>query len=151
MTDSIVDFLGSVLGSTVAAAIVSAAVSFFVAERKLKREHRLESMAEAAAASLLRQKPFRMRSFDVIKYHLAGFEDDELRKVLVRCGAIRWRTDSGTEYWGGRNCNRPWLGQVPLPEGRKLLEYPEDNRPGLAGSVYHRLRMLYYVNVLGRP
>jgi hypothetical protein len=34
------------------------------------------------------QSKWRLRSFDVIKFHLGGFEDDDLRKMLVKAGAI---------------------------------------------------------------
>ena len=39
------------------------------------------------------------RSFDVLKKHLGGFEEDELRKILVRAGAILVFRDDGTEWW----------------------------------------------------
>jgi hypothetical protein len=107
-----------ILGSVVVAAVISAAMCFFVAERKLKREDRLENMAETAAATLLTQKPYRTRSFEMLKYHLAGFEDDELRKILVRCGAVRWLDAGVKEFWGGLNRNRAWLSEESLPEGK---------------------------------
>jgi hypothetical protein len=35
------------------------------------------------------------RTFAIIKHHLGGFEDDELRKLLVRAGAIRATAKTG--------------------------------------------------------
>jgi hypothetical protein len=137
-------------GSAVVAAAISAVVSFFVAERKLKREHRLESMAEAAAAALLRQKPFRMRSFEMIKYHLGGFDDDELRKILVRCGAVRWLDAEKKEFWGGLNRNRAWLSEEELPDG-DLPKYPKGSSPGRVLQAYDHLRQFFYVDLMGRP
>lgn len=35
-----------------------------------------------------------------MKKHLGGFEDDELRKILVRAGAIRvYRKEDNAEMW----------------------------------------------------
>ena len=46
-------------------------------------------MAEETARHFLSHKSFTDRSFEVLKKHLGGFDDDELRKILVRAGAIR--------------------------------------------------------------
>ena len=40
-----------------------------------------------------------IRSFVTLKNYLGGFEDDELRKILVRAGAIRTFRDDGSEWW----------------------------------------------------
>ncbi len=63
---------------------------------------RTEFMAEQAAKSLLENDNWRKRSFVEIKKRLGGFEDDELRKILVRSGAVRFEVkDEGkTELWG---------------------------------------------------
>ena len=57
-------------------------------------------MAEKAALKLLESKEWRMRSFDAIKARLGGFPDDELRKVLVRAGAVRFKGRNDEEVWG---------------------------------------------------
>ena len=54
--------------------------------------------AERAARNLLECTTWKRRTFDTLKYHLGGFEDDELRKILIRAGAIRFEED--VETWG---------------------------------------------------
>ncbi len=66
---------------------------------KLKLEHKTDFMAEETVKHFLSHKSFTDRSFDVIKKHLGGFEDDELRKILVRAGAIRDFREDGSEWW----------------------------------------------------
>jgi hypothetical protein len=67
---------------------------------KLAREqHRTEFMAEETARALLSHKGFTDRSFDTLRRHLGGFEDDELRKILVRAGAMRTYREDGSEWW----------------------------------------------------
>ena len=34
-----------------------------------------------------------------LRNHLGGFADDELRKILVRAGAIRVYREDGSEWW----------------------------------------------------
>jgi hypothetical protein len=67
---------------------------------KLAREqHRTEFMAEETARALLSHKGFTDRSFEALQRHLGGFEEDELRKILVRAGAMRFYRDDGSEWW----------------------------------------------------
>jgi len=87
-------------------AIVGGAISFvlnrqqFDNQLKLAREqHRTEFMAEETARALLSHKGFTDRSFETLQRHLGGFEDDELRKILVRAGAMRVYREDGTEWW----------------------------------------------------
>ncbi len=47
----------------------------------------------------LNHKSYTDRSFVTLKKHLGGFEDDELRKILVRAGAIRTFREDGSEWW----------------------------------------------------
>jgi hypothetical protein len=71
--------------------------------------------AAAAVQELLRQSPYRMRSFEIIKYHLPGLQEDELRRILIQAGAIRWMTKSDQEVWGLLERNRCWLSVRHLP------------------------------------
>jgi hypothetical protein len=101
--------------------VITAVVTVGVAERKLRRDFGLEFAGERVAHELMQSK-WRLRSFDVIKFHLGGFEDDELRKMLVKAGAIRFESKSGFELWGLLARNRDLLGvtQVPWdPENRR--------------------------------
>ena len=106
------------LWETLAVSIVSGAVggygTYRVQERKLQKEYQLQDSAERVARALLSDQTWRLRSFKVIRHHLGGFEEDELRKILVRCGAIRFMSKSGQELWGlvERNFDRLGITKV---------------------------------------
>jgi hypothetical protein len=87
----------------VTAVIVAAStgyITFRVQEERLKKELKTEFMAEKVAKDLLSNEKWKQRSFDTIKKRLGGFEDDELRKILVRAGAVRFEGSNGEELWG---------------------------------------------------
>jgi hypothetical protein len=63
-------------------ALATGFITFFVAERKLRRDFGLENAAEKVAHDLMTTR-WRLRSFALIKAHLGGFDDDELRKLLT--------------------------------------------------------------------
>ena len=65
----------------------------------LKSQHKTEFMAEDTARHFLSHKGFTDRSFETLRSHLGGFDDDELRKILVRAGAIRVMREDGSEWW----------------------------------------------------
>jgi hypothetical protein len=67
--------------------------------RILQEQHKVEFMAEETARHFLGHKSFTDRSFDTLRSHLGGFSDDELRKILVRAGAIRVFREDGSEWW----------------------------------------------------
>jgi hypothetical protein len=73
----------------------SSAITFALQERRLLTELRIEFMAEQAAKSLLENRCWTKRSFDQIKKKLGGFEENELRKILVRAGAVRFESSDG--------------------------------------------------------
>ena len=81
-------------------AIITAVAAFHLQERKLKWELRTEFMAELAAQALLQHEKWKKRSFHEIKKRLGGFEDDELRKILVRAGAVSFEGEDRLELWG---------------------------------------------------
>ncbi|QBZ83027.1 hypothetical protein GHNINEIG_01068 [Hydrogenovibrio crunogenus] len=86
---------------TILIAAFTGYVTFRVQERRLKQELKTEFMAEKVAKKLLSEEKWKKRSFSEIKKRLGGFEDDELRKVLVRSGAVRFERNNGTEeLWG---------------------------------------------------
>lgn len=78
-----------------------------VEERRFKREFemdrdraRTEFMAETVAKQLLNVEKWKQRSFDAIQRRLGGFQPDELRKILVRAGAVKFEGKAGEELWG---------------------------------------------------
>ncbi len=60
-----------------------------------------EFTAERVVRELLGSERWKkQRSFKTIKGRIGGFEDDELRKILVRAGAIRFKGQGDSELWG---------------------------------------------------
>ncbi len=92
--------LWQVIPVSLVTALLTSLVAVVVAERKLRRDFRLEYAAEEVTRRLLLHKEWRLRSLRVIRHHLGGFDDDELRRILVRAGAIRFASKSGDELWG---------------------------------------------------
>ncbi len=91
---------------TLLGTVVGGLISYFLQkqrfdqELKIKQEeNKTEFMAESTAKHFLNHKQYTDRSFETLRNHLGGFEDDELRKILVRAGAIRTYRDDGTEWW----------------------------------------------------
>lgn len=94
------EILYQILG-TVAVAALTGYITFRVQERRLKVELKTEFMAEEAAKNLLNDVRWKKRSFTEIKKRLGGFEDNELRKILVRAGAVCFKGNGGEEeLWG---------------------------------------------------
>jgi len=93
--------LGSLLG-TVAGGLISYAVNRQLHRQQLallREQHKTEFMAEHTARHFLGHKSYTDRSFETLKKHLGGFGEDELRKILVRAGAIRSYREDGSEWW----------------------------------------------------
>ncbi len=92
--------------SALLGALVGGGISFLLNRqqfrnqlRVLQEQHKVEYMAEETARHFLQHKKFTDRSFETLRNHLGGFTDDELRKILVRAGAIRIFRDDGSEWW----------------------------------------------------
>ena len=92
----------SALGGTV----VGGLISYFLQKQKnqqelslLREQNKTEFMAETTARHYLDHKGYTDRSFEVLESHLGGFNKDELRKILVRAGAVRVYRDDGSEWW----------------------------------------------------
>ena len=90
----------TIIATSAITALVTGLITFAVQERRLRMELRTEFMAEQAAKSLLETEKWEKRSFDEIKKRLGGFEDNELRKILVRAGAVEFEASDGKELWG---------------------------------------------------
>jgi hypothetical protein len=92
--------------SALLGAMVGGGISYLLNRQQLanqlriqQEQHKVEYMAEETARHFLSHKSFTDRSFDTLRSHLGGFDDDELRKILVRAGAIRVYRDDGSEWW----------------------------------------------------
>jgi hypothetical protein len=91
-------------------AALTALLTFAAGERRLRHEFRLEFAAERLARKLLQHRDWPIRSFEIIKAYFGGFDDDELRRILVRAGAIRFESKSGYELWAlMERVPRDWL------------------------------------------
>ncbi len=85
---------------TILVAAFTGYVTFRIQEHRLRHELRTEFMAEQAVRELLSEEQWKKRSFGAIKKRVGGFEDNELRKILVRSGAVRFEREDGEELWG---------------------------------------------------
>lgn len=92
--------------SALLGALIGGGISYVLNRQQFANQLRLEQeknrtdfMAEQTARAFLSHKGFTDRSFETLSKHLGGFEDDELRKILVRAGAMRIYRDDGTEWW----------------------------------------------------
>lgn len=56
-------------------------------------------MAENNVKHFLTQKSYTNRYFETIQKQVVGFEENELRKILVRAGAILTYRFDGSEWW----------------------------------------------------
>ena len=89
-------------------AIVTALATLMVQKSRLRNEFELDRekirtgfMAERVTNQLLQNPRWKMRSFKEIKKRLGGFDDNELRQILVRAGAVRFEEKSEQEeLWG---------------------------------------------------
>jgi hypothetical protein len=85
---------------SVITAFITGVITFFLQKEKVKAEFRTEFMAEQAVRKLLQSPRWRQRSFSEIRKRIGGFADDELRKILVRSGAVKFEGQDDKELWG---------------------------------------------------
>ncbi len=105
-------------------ALILALAAAIFANRRLRGDLNFEFAAEGSARALLSDRKIPYRSFRFFKYHLSGFTDDELRKILVRAGAIRL-TAGGEEVWGLLAHNRKYLSAQEIDEA-PVSQIPAD-------------------------
>ena len=93
--------LASLLGT-----LVGGGITYFLNKQShsqqlaaLREQYKTDFIAEETARHFLNHKSYTDRSFETLQKHLGGFSDDELRKILVRAGAIRIYRDDGSEWW----------------------------------------------------
>lgn len=97
METALFTLLGTVVGGLISYMLQR---QRFAQELKLRQEEfKTDFMAESTARHFLNHKTFTDRSFETLKNHLGGFEEEELRKILVRAGAIRTYRQDGSEWW----------------------------------------------------
>ena len=77
-----------------------------VADLKVRLENRTLFQVERIAHELLMMPAWDLRSFEAIKRRLGGFEDNEIRQILIRAGALQFKGKGGKEMWGLLERNR---------------------------------------------
>lgn len=105
----------AVLAALVAAiaALIGSAINYRRVRNELQRLENekqtleVELSAERAAKRLLECTRWRRRTFKALQYHFGGYTEDELRKLLVRAGALRFHDD--VETWGLLDRNKDEL------------------------------------------
>jgi hypothetical protein len=100
--------------------LIIALAATILTNRKMRQNFKLEFTAERVAREMLIDRKWPYRTFRVLKYHLSGFTDDELRKILVRAGGIRL-TAGGQEVWGLFTRNRQYLTVEEIKEAPETL------------------------------
>ena len=95
--------------------LVMVLVAIILINRKVHHNSNLDFAAEGVAREFLMDRKWPYCTFRVLKYHLCGFTDDELRKILVRAGGIRL-TAGGQEVWGLLSRNREYLSVEEIKE-----------------------------------
>jgi hypothetical protein len=93
--------LASLLGT-----LVGGGITYFLNKQShlhqlsaLREQFKTDFIAEETARHFLNHKSYTDRSFETLQKHLGGFNDDDLRKILVRAGAIRVYREDGSEWW----------------------------------------------------
>ena len=77
-----------------------------IAKERLEAENRLSNAVLETVRALLLSPKWDLRSFDEIKRHIRGFDDNELRHYLLMAGAVSFdHKGSGKELWGLRDRN----------------------------------------------
>lgn len=89
--------------------VASALVTVWLQRDRLRTELKLEFATETAIRELLSDKRFpeRKRTFRAIGRRLNGLREDDLRRALIRAGAVSFkRRKDDEELWGLRELNR---------------------------------------------
>lgn len=115
MTETIlISCISAVIGGLISFALQF--IKFRHEIQHLRESHKTDFMAESTAIHFLSHKSYTDRSFETLKEHLGGFDDDELRKILVRAGAIRvFRDgDESNEWWRLLSRNEEYIRKKRL-------------------------------------
>ena len=92
-----------------------------IAREKLETENRLQIAATATVKALLLEPGWELRSFDTIRKRILGFKADEVRKLIVACGAVAFEElESGKELWGLPERNAARLKPPGVPVALKV-------------------------------
>jgi len=113
ITTLVAVLLGAVVGGVISYMLNRQLHGYHLAT--LREQHKTDYVAEETVRHFLSHKSYTDRSFEVLKKHLGGFSDDELRKILVRAGAIRIFKEDGTEWWRLLDRMDEYIGRKTRP------------------------------------
>ncbi|QZD95592.1 hypothetical protein [Qipengyuania gelatinilytica] len=86
--------------ATVSVAVLTSLVTIHLARMRTEREFQLEYKTEELIKKLLEHENYRLRTFKTLKHHIGGYDDNELRRILLRSGALKFEDNAGIEVWG---------------------------------------------------
>jgi hypothetical protein len=84
------------------AGVLGSVLTYRSARMRVRTEFATEQSAETAIRKLLELDRLPYRTFPMIRHHIGGFGRNELRRLLVRAGAVRLMAQDGTELWALR-------------------------------------------------
>jgi len=94
------EWILGILGASIVA-FVTAKITTRQDFARLREEQKFDYSLEAAIVHLLENPAYKKRSLKKLKYHLRGFEtDDILRQALIRAGAVAFGGEGDEERWG---------------------------------------------------
>lgn len=106
-------------GIAAGVALFTSLIAAYFSHRSLKLEYALEFAAERLVRKILTVENWEWRTFDAIKRVIGGFDDDELRRLLVRSGAFRGYTRDGkVEMWSHISTNPNAFPPAGEPAGQ---------------------------------
>ncbi len=94
MNGMLIGVVGGALGGAFAAIIAIFQTRLFDRERVVA-----DYNAVRVIRNLLKHNDLPYRSFAVLRHYIGGYTEDELRKLLVRAGAIRAVSNDNREVW----------------------------------------------------
>lgn len=80
--------------------VITSLVTSLHTVKRLGRELLLDMQPVAKDKKLLQCPNWRLSTFKTLNHHILGFEEDELRQVLIHAGAVRSADAHGVENWG---------------------------------------------------
>src|SRR6218665_3354211 len=74
-------------------------ITLLITYHRLRSDVGLQDRTARALKRLLRSQTSPYMPFRIIRHHVGGYEDNELRQHLVRAGAIRFADQNRVELW----------------------------------------------------
>src|SRR5579859_4371209 len=85
------------------ATLGGAAITVSALYVRMRRKFAQQISAKKVAKKLLNSDKYQKRSFEAIKSRIDRFDDNELRKILLAVGAVKFTSTNGEELWGWRS------------------------------------------------